>query len=68
MYMYYDVNYSVYWADKAGNFYKRSDYPDLLPSRPRLIDPANPANNVWESGISGSCMTLVREIDGVDLS
>lgn len=23
----------------------------MLPRRPRIIDPANPANNVWKSGL-----------------
>ena len=44
---------SVYWADGHGDFYKRRDYTELLPSRPRIVDPANPANNVWQSGIKG---------------
>ena len=28
-------------------------YKDLLPSCPRIIDPANPANNLYLSGIKG---------------
>jgi len=31
--------------------YKRADYPNLLPARPRIVDPANPANNLYETGI-----------------
>ena len=46
-----------------------ADYRDLLPSSPpRVIDPANPANNVWESGISGDSSILVKNIDTIDLS
>ena len=26
-------------------------YKDLLPPPPRIVDPANPANNLYESGI-----------------
>ena len=60
---------SVYWEGE-GYFYNIADYRDLLPSHldPRLIDPANPANNVWDSGISGSCMVLVDKIKTIDLS
>ena len=41
------TTFSVYWE----TYYKRRDYPDLLPSRPRIIDPANPSNNLYETGI-----------------
>ena len=64
----FPLNYfSVYWAD--GN-YKIADYRDLLPSPPRIIDPANPANNVWESGVrpAGQSSVLVSKIDSIDLS
>lgn len=37
---------SIYWEE----LYQRRNYPQLLPSRPRIIDPANPLNNVWTSG------------------
>ncbi|XP_064392079.1 uncharacterized protein LOC135339747 isoform X1 [Halichondria panicea] len=38
----------IYWED----YYKARDYPTLFPSStPRLVDPANPANNVYLSGI-----------------
>ncbi len=40
---------SVTWDGKAS--YERRDYSDLLPSRPRVLDPANPANNVWKTGL-----------------
>ena len=59
---------SVYWADKPGSLYKRADYKHLLPSRPRLIDPANPANDVWETGFRDTCLILVNKIDTIDLS
>ena len=39
---------SIYWE----NYYNARDYPTLFPSStPRLVDPANPANNVYQSGI-----------------
>ena len=47
------TSHSVYWADGLGHFYKRSDYKDLLPSRPRVVNPANPSNNVWVTGVKG---------------
>lgn len=30
--------------------YQKRDVSSLLPSRPRIVDPGNLANNVWESG------------------
>ena len=62
--------YSVYWADGPDDFYRRSDYKDLLPSCPRVIDPANPANNVWESGFIplGKSSILISRIHTIDLS
>ena len=59
--------YSVYWDDVI---YKIADYYDLLPPLPRIIDPANPANNVWESGFrpAGKSLVLVSKIDSIDLS
>ena len=41
---------SIYWEE----YYKRSTYPGLFPQCPRIVDPANPANNLHETGIS-SC-------------
>ena len=38
--------YSIYWD----TFYEHGDYPQLEPPCPRVIDPANPANNVWITG------------------
>ena len=55
---------SVYWEVA----YNIADYIGLTPSPPRLIDPANPANNVWESGIHGPSWVLVDKINTVDLS
>ena len=57
--------YSVYWE---GENYRLAEYSDLLPARPRVIDPANPANNVWESGIAGDASVLIRKISTIDLS
>jgi hypothetical protein len=53
----------VYWEQ----FYNLADCRDFLPGCPRVIDPANPFNNVWESGI-GDASVLVRMIDTIDLS
>jgi hypothetical protein len=64
-----DERKDVYWADRPGDFYKRSDYKDLLPSRPRIVDPANPANNLWVTGFAvGDHHILVQRIDSIDLS
>ena len=41
------IYYSVYWE----TYYQHRDYPNLLPSRPRIVDPANPVNNVWITGL-----------------
>ena len=42
---------SVCWAGSGeGLFYEKRKYPSLLPPRPRVVDPANPANNVWVTG------------------
>ena len=42
--------HSIYWVD----YYKPGDYPDLFPARlPRIVDPANPANNLHNTGIIG---------------
>ena len=56
---------SVYWE---GKYYRLAEYSDLLPARPRIIDPANPANNVWESGIRGDTSMFPRNINTIDLS
>jgi hypothetical protein len=54
----------VYWED----FYKLAEYSNLLPALPRVVDPANPANNVWEGGIRGDASVLVSIIHTIDLS
>jgi hypothetical protein len=55
----------IYWE----RFYSLREYSDLLPARPRIVDPANPANNVWESGfMTGDSSVLIRKIDTIDLS
>jgi hypothetical protein len=54
----------IYWE----RFYSLREYSDLLPARPRIVDPANPANNVWESGfMTGDSSVLIRKIDTIDL-
>jgi hypothetical protein len=59
----------VYWADSPNSFYKRSEYKEFLPARPRVIDPANPVNNVWVTGFySGGHRILVSKIHSIDLS
>ncbi len=70
----------MYWEE----YYKRRDYPDLLPSRPRIIDPANPTNNLYKTGITsyyeandrshdygpgdGDWTLFTRYIDSLDLT
>ena len=58
-------------------------FPSLVPRQPYIIDPANPANNVWYSGFKGylrgekpndyepgdgNSTVLKRYIDSIDLS
>ncbi len=31
----------------------RERYPDLLPERPRIVDPVNPPNNLYMTGFRG---------------
>ena len=53
-----------------------------LPGHPRVLDPANPVNNVWETGFNdynpgerhndyepgdGNCTPLKENIDSIDL-
>ena len=69
--------YSYYWGDDVDS------YPSLVPREPYIIDPANPANNVWYSGFKGyrrgekpndyepgdgNSTVLKRYIDSIDLS
>ena len=71
--------HSIYWVD----YYKPGDYPDLFPATlPRIVDPANPANNLHNTGIIGYSSTshsyyeqgdgnwtqLVGKIESVDLT
>ena len=48
-----NANHSVHWGRHRLSFYTPKEQIKLLPSRPRVVDPANPANNVWISGIAG---------------
>lgn len=60
------VNYQcicVYWE----KYYRLSHYY-RVPPIPCVIDPANPFNNVWQSGINGDCSSLTRSIKTIDLS
>nr|CAC82934.1 putative (2-5)A-2 synthetase [Suberites domuncula] len=53
---------NIYWEE----YYRARDYPTLFrSSTPRLIDPANPANNVYQSGI-GSYPKNQRSHDYAD--
>lgn len=69
----------IYWEE----YYQRRNYPQMIPSRPRIIDPANPANNVWISGFKtfqpnekiydyepgdGNAYPLRQKIHTIDLS
>ncbi len=51
----------------------RKDYAHLLPAPWWLIDPANPANNVYISGMSGKrkdvgWQTFAEKVESIDLS
>ena len=43
---------SIYWETDAKGYYLIKDYDDLLPDLPRIVDPANPTNNLYMTGIS----------------
>lgn len=51
-------------------------FADLLPPPPRIIDPANPSNNLYKSGVGpnpygvgdGKWATFRHEIDTLDLT
>ena len=43
------------------DFYKKRDVCHLLPARPRIVDPANPANNMWVSGLKNRRSTSSYE-------
>ena len=71
---------SIYWE----RCYSLSQYPALImPHPPRILDPANPANNLYISGVGsyspyqhcgeymvgdGNWTVLARLIDSLDLS
>lgn len=43
---------SIYWE----HYYSLTLYPSLVPSKvPRIIDPANPSNNLYDTGIGYYC-------------
>ncbi len=51
----------------------RRDYAHLLPAPWWLIDPANPANNVYVSGMSGKrkdrgWQNFAENVDNIDLT
>ena len=53
-----------------GRFYWLGEYSDLRPAIPCVIDPANPANNVWETGFKEeeNASILISKIVTIDLS
>ena len=70
---------SIYWE----NYYTLASYQSIIPSCPRIIDPANPSNNLYQTGIGkyypnskasdyeegdGDWTLLVRYIDSIDLT
>ena len=72
-----ELTCSYYWGDAV----KR--YPSLAPRAPYIVDPANPANNMWFSGFKryaagekpndyepgdGNSTVLKRHINTMDLS
>ena len=52
----------------------RETYSDLLPEPPRIIDPVNPSNNVYLSGVSrdernrNRWATFAQKVDSLDLT
>jgi len=43
---------SIYWE----HYYSLTHYPSLFPSKaPRIIDPDNPSNNLYDTGIGYYC-------------
>ncbi|KAL5477772.1 hypothetical protein EMCRGX_G024614 [Ephydatia muelleri] len=69
----------IYWEQ----YYTLASYRDMIPSPPRIIDPANPSNNLYYTGIGryypnskasdyeegdGDWTLLVRYIDSIDLT
>ena len=54
---------SVYW--ESDEYYMREEYPQLLPDPPCIVDPANPANNLYTTGIN-RCPPKERDKPGGD--
>ncbi len=67
----YNYFNSIRW-EKYYNFRLRpTPYPRLyIPSErePRILDPANPTNNLYKTGINGNWTQLVANIDTIDLT
>ena len=77
------IAHSIVWDDgvlSSGElFYRRSEYPNLVCSRPRMMDPMNPHNNLYMSGLGpaarrgnygvgdGKWEWMVSNIDTLDL-
>ena len=74
--------YSIHWTHTDKAQYSKN-FVSYFPSWPYIIDPANPFNNVYKSGISrykanspegtyepgdGNWSNFVRYIDSLDLS
>eukprot|EP00731_Ephydatia_muelleri_P000640 Em0001g640a len=76
-------NMDIVWDDgvlSSGElFYRRREYPNLVCSRPRMMDPMNPHNNLYMSGLGpaarrgnygvgdGKWEWMVSNIDTLDL-
>ena len=75
------LSYSIHWTNDGAYYLQR--YTSIFPLRPYIIDPANPFNNVYLSGIgkyeanspegtyeqgNGKWTTFVRYVSTLDLS
>ena len=58
--------FSVYWEEnyRLEDYMYKGEYQDFIPIPPRVIDPANPANNLWKRDSS----VLVGKIQTINLS
>ena len=80
--MYYNLNCSIYW-EKYYTINFGGGGLLSLPSQPRIVDPANPVNNVWMTGFKnykpgerisdyepgdGNAFLLRERIHTIDLS
>ena len=68
--MHNNINYSMHWK-RYYTYSVSTLYPRLyIPSErePRILDPANPTNNVYKTGINGNWTQLVTNIDTIDLT